>query len=152
MASPTWWTWVWANSRSWWRTGRPGVLQFMGLQSQTRLSNLTKLRSCMMSVLRTVHPEGQTNLPSHQKLLEDLAPWFRNSTDWVPPIPGGFSCRWMDGHQLETRDTGSKDLRLPLYPECESKCAFVVKYGIFKFCCVRFLWNCAFPLKKQTGP
>ena len=32
MASPTWWTWVWASSRSWWWTGRPGVLQSMGLQ------------------------------------------------------------------------------------------------------------------------
>ena len=25
MASPTQWTWVWVNSRSWWWTGRPGV-------------------------------------------------------------------------------------------------------------------------------
>ena len=32
MASPTWWTWVWVNSRSWWWTGRLGVLQFMGSQ------------------------------------------------------------------------------------------------------------------------
>ena len=32
MASLTWWTWVWVNSRSWWWTGRPGVLQFMGWQ------------------------------------------------------------------------------------------------------------------------
>ena len=32
MASPTQWTWVWASSRSWWRIGKPGVLQFMGLQ------------------------------------------------------------------------------------------------------------------------
>ena len=38
MASPTRWTWVWVNSRSWWCTRRPGVLQFMGSQSQTRLS------------------------------------------------------------------------------------------------------------------
>ena len=30
MASPTQWTWVWVNSRSWWWTGRPGVLWFMG--------------------------------------------------------------------------------------------------------------------------
>ena len=30
MASPTWWTWVWAGSR--WQTGRPGVLQSMGSQ------------------------------------------------------------------------------------------------------------------------
>ena len=32
MASSTQWTWVWVNSRSWWWTGRPGVLRFMGLQ------------------------------------------------------------------------------------------------------------------------
>ena len=32
MASPTKWTWVWVDSRSWWWTGRPGMLQFMGLQ------------------------------------------------------------------------------------------------------------------------
>ena len=32
MASPTQWTWVWLDSRSWWWTGRPGVLWFMGLQ------------------------------------------------------------------------------------------------------------------------
>ena len=32
MASPTWWTWVWASSGSWWWTGRPGVLQSMGSQ------------------------------------------------------------------------------------------------------------------------
>ena len=31
MASPTQWTWVWVN-RSWWWTGSPGVLQFMGSQ------------------------------------------------------------------------------------------------------------------------
>ena len=32
MASPTQWTWVWASCRRWWRTGKPGVLQPMGLQ------------------------------------------------------------------------------------------------------------------------
>ena len=32
MASPTQWTWVWVNSRSWWWTGRPGVLQSMESQ------------------------------------------------------------------------------------------------------------------------
>ena len=32
MASPTRWTWVWVNSGSWWWTGRPGVLGFMGSQ------------------------------------------------------------------------------------------------------------------------
>ena len=32
MASLTQWTWVWANSRRYWRTGKPGMLQSMGLQ------------------------------------------------------------------------------------------------------------------------
>ena len=43
MVSPTQWTSVWVNCRSWWWTGRPGVLQFMGSQSQTRLSDSTEL-------------------------------------------------------------------------------------------------------------
>ena len=32
MASLTQWSWVWVNSRSWWWTGRPGVLQSIGSQ------------------------------------------------------------------------------------------------------------------------
>ena len=32
MASPTQWTWVWVDSGSWWWTGRPGVLRFIGSQ------------------------------------------------------------------------------------------------------------------------
>ena len=31
------WTWVWVNPRSWLWTGRPGVLQSTGSQTQTRL-------------------------------------------------------------------------------------------------------------------
>ena len=32
MASLIQWTWVWGDSGSWWWTGRPGVLRFMGSQ------------------------------------------------------------------------------------------------------------------------
>ena len=32
IASSTQWTWVWASSRRWWRTGKPGRLQSVGLQ------------------------------------------------------------------------------------------------------------------------
>ena len=32
IASLTWWTWVWVSSRSWWWTGKPGVLQSTGSQ------------------------------------------------------------------------------------------------------------------------
>ena len=41
MASPTQWTWVWASSGRQWRTGKPGVLPFMGSPSQTRFSDWT---------------------------------------------------------------------------------------------------------------
>ena len=36
MALPTQWTWVCINSRSWWWTGRPGMLQSMGSQRVRR--------------------------------------------------------------------------------------------------------------------
>ena len=42
MALPTRWTWVWISSRSWWWTGKPGVLQSMGSQGRT-LSDWTEL-------------------------------------------------------------------------------------------------------------
>ena len=32
MALPTQWTWVWVNSGSWWWTGKPDMLHFMGSQ------------------------------------------------------------------------------------------------------------------------
>ena len=43
MASPTRWTWIWVGFGGWWWTGRPGMLQSTGLQSQTRLSDWTEL-------------------------------------------------------------------------------------------------------------
>ena len=48
MASLTLGTWVWVNSGSWWWTGRPGVLQSMGSQSWTRLSDWTELNCCII--------------------------------------------------------------------------------------------------------
>ena len=51
MVSPTQWTWVWVNSRNWWWTGRPDVLQSMGLQSRTWLSNWTELKSYLRASL-----------------------------------------------------------------------------------------------------
>ena len=44
MASPTQWTWVWASSRRWWRTGRPGVLQTLELQ---RVGNHNTTTTCV---------------------------------------------------------------------------------------------------------
>ena len=64
MVSPTWWMWVWVNSGSWWWTGRPGLLQFMGLQSDsTERLNWTELNW----ILHCVH---------------------------VPQLPYPLVCRW----------------------------------------------------------
>ena len=43
-ASLTQWTWVWVNSGSCQWAGRPGLLQSMGLQSRTWLSDWTELK------------------------------------------------------------------------------------------------------------
>ena len=41
MASSTRWIWVWANSRRWWRSGKPGMLWSVGSQNQTQHSDWT---------------------------------------------------------------------------------------------------------------
>ena len=55
MASPTQWTWVWVNCGSWWWTGRPGVLRFIGSQivGHDWTTELTELNSkYMFNILR----------------------------------------------------------------------------------------------------
>ena len=49
MASLTQWTWFWVNSRSWWRTRRPGVLQSMGSQ-RVRHNWATELKSSLEDI------------------------------------------------------------------------------------------------------
>ena len=41
LASPTQWAWVWANSRTWWRTGMPDKLVLEVTKSGTQLSDWT---------------------------------------------------------------------------------------------------------------
>ena len=50
MASSAQWTWVWVNSRSWWWTGKPGMLQSMGSQ-RARLDWVTELNWTKMFIL-----------------------------------------------------------------------------------------------------
>ena len=64
MASPTRCTWVWVNSRSWWWTGKPGVLRFIGSQRvghdwATEL-NWTELKSTV--ILTTSESEIKSNI------------------------------------------------------------------------------------------
>ena len=41
MTSPTWWTWVWVISGSWWWTGKPGML-VCGVAESDMTEQLTK--------------------------------------------------------------------------------------------------------------
>ena len=50
IASSTQWPWVWASSGSWWWTGKPGVLQSMESQSQTRLSDQTEVYNSLLNL------------------------------------------------------------------------------------------------------
>ena len=54
MASLTQWTWAWARSRRWWRIGKPGVLQSMGLQ-RVRHDWVTEQRQQRQIIRRKVY-------------------------------------------------------------------------------------------------
>ena len=59
MASPTWWTWVWASSGSWWGTGKPGVHGVT--KSRTRLSNWTELKGTKLNKRLPFHCQPSFN-------------------------------------------------------------------------------------------
>ena len=71
MASPTQWTWVWTNSGRWWWTGRPGVLQPMGSQIRSWLSDWTELNwnvqnlMCQLPLRKSQKNDGR----SHQTFV-----------------------------------------------------------------------------------
>ena len=51
MASLTQWTWVWASSGRWWKTGKPGMLQSM--ESQRVRHDWTSEHLCVQTELST---------------------------------------------------------------------------------------------------
>ena len=71
-ASPTQWTWVWVNSRSWWWTGRPGLLQSMVVKSGTRWSDWTELNwntlhcSTLIAMIHSYNAETPWKFPDTQ--------------------------------------------------------------------------------------
>ena len=80
MASLTQWTWIWVNSRSWWWTGRPGVLRFMGSQRSdtTERLNWTELNLLIISHVQ-IYSQGKLNLPCEyiQSSLTYIRIWVR---------------------------------------------------------------------------
>ena len=67
MASLTQWAWVWVNSGSWWWTGRPGMLQSMGLQ-RVRHNWATELNwtGCNIGVLFNVLKSKENVFPGSE--------------------------------------------------------------------------------------
>ena len=74
MASPTWWTWVWVNSGSWWWTERPGVLRFMGSQ-RVRHDWATELIAGAHILMRVVSSSFMISL-----LLYSVGLWTQTET------------------------------------------------------------------------
>ena len=69
MESPTGWTWVWVNSRSWCWTGRPGVLRFMGSQ---RVGHdwVTELNWIDRALCQILEEEGKEEVSQELRFLE----------------------------------------------------------------------------------
>ena len=71
----TQWTWVWASSRSWWWTGKPGVLQSIGSQRvrhdwATELNWLTKrslIQILQILLFRNRDTEAQRDEVTHTR-------------------------------------------------------------------------------------
>ena len=100
MASPTQWTWVWVNSGSWWWTGRPGVLQSIGLQSRTRLSNWTELNPYLLD-----NPDESLGAPlSLSTWNADEAQGGCGQHTWTIGFSGSDALTRLPGHQ----DVGQK--------------------------------------------
>ena len=84
MTSLTGWTWVWVNSRSWWWTGRPGMLWFMGSQ-RVRHDWATELNWLNWRACDRASLVAQTvkNLPAMWET------WVQ-SLVWEDPLEGGI--------------------------------------------------------------
>ena len=77
MASLTRWTWVWVNSGSWWWTGRPGMLQFMGSQRVghdwvTELNWSELLGRKVMINLHSIFKSRDITLPTKVRLVKAI--------------------------------------------------------------------------------
>ena len=83
MASLTQWIWVCVDSGSWWWTGRLGVLQFMGSQSWTQLSDWTELNwTVSVECISAVH---QSNSIHNTYVLEKAMAPHSSTLAWKIP-------------------------------------------------------------------
>ena len=89
MASPTQWTRVWASSRRWWRTGKPGVLQSMRacmLNHCNRIQLFATPWTVALQILGPWDSSGKNTGVNCHALLQGIFPtWKSNSCLPVSP-------------------------------------------------------------------
>ena len=114
MASLIWWTWIRGGYGSWWTTWRPSVLQSMGWQSRTQLSNWTELNKirmhagsiCLKSCLRWSPNNDELWWASLVPLiLPQIVPWLLLPSlciSSLPQLPTVRICPWNPGKVMET--------------------------------------------------
>jgi len=75
MASPTQWTWTWANSRRWWRTERSGLLQSMESQ---RVRHSAWLNNNSIHFFKThLNPKiFHENFSSHYRMISKIIEFY----------------------------------------------------------------------------
>ena len=113
MASLTQWTWVWVSSGSWWWTGRPGMLQSMGLQrvehdwatKPNMIITMMNVRyEWMLVIINTfTYSQSLVWILSWNPVMDIMTPVYtglskqatdhwsspqRCCTPWSPPLPG----------------------------------------------------------------
>ena len=114
----TQWTWVWANSRRWWRTGRADVLQSTGLQrvgqdwstEQQQLEHSHQYDSNMLLFLPFPTPTKKIILDSRRwhptpvllpgkshwrRSLVGCSPWGREESDTTERLHFHFPLSWI---------------------------------------------------------
>ena len=111
MASPTQCTWVWVDSCSWWWTGRPGILKFMGLQrvrhdwvTELNWTELKSPQSCLTLFNPMDHspPGSSVHGILQTRILEwvGMPSWRRSSRPRHQTLLSYVSCisRWLLYH------------------------------------------------------
>ena len=134
MVSPTQWTWVWVNSGSWWWTGRPGVLQSMGVaESWTQLSDWTELTELRVHHTHLKSPVGRTTplvLSCISSLLLATQPraWVSHGRSFTSTHQESHNPSLLEGSELKMKDTIVPNLKFRMVcTPCVCVCVLVIQ-------------------------
>ena len=86
------WTWVWASSRRWWQTWKPGVLQSMGLQISrhnwaTEQQQFTELHFINTLSTATMFKYSRAKCWTTQYIRKACGFWSQTLWTWIWALP-----------------------------------------------------------------